>query len=158
MTNNIMLGNVQYSILEPDDFKTVNGNGWVLMDGRDIQGSELFKLNGMANVPDARGVFIRSMNCPNGVEDMSQKGDTQIDRPVGSYQKDSFELHSHSITNLGFFQALLPHESWAGAEMTQFNAGQGLKDIHTMLRNDNTGGNETRPRNIALYLYIKINN
>lgn len=36
MSNNL-LGTVQYSIPEPNTFAQINGDGWVLMDGRDIQ-------------------------------------------------------------------------------------------------------------------------
>jgi len=155
--SNVMLGNVQYSILEPATFFKINNSckekpEWILMDGQNIAGSELFKLTGTSKVPDARGLFIRSMN----MDQDRKKGDAEGNRSVGQYQKDTFESHTHPITNLGLNNMLCPHNSLAGAEFSQFGGGQ-LKDINQIIKNEPSGGNETRPRNIALYLYIKVN-
>tara|TARA_Y100001954_G_C15641504_1_gene517915 strand:- start:277 stop:855 length:579 start_codon:yes stop_codon:yes gene_type:complete len=59
-----MIGTIKTSILGEDDFNNEHENEeWVLMDGRDVSGSEYAQLLNKNNVPDARGTFLR----PSGV-------------------------------------------------------------------------------------------
>ena len=135
------IGDVKYSILQPFKFSQVNGPGWVLMDGRNIEGSNLAIISGLKEIYDARGVFIRGVNQNRD----DGKGDVQINRRVGSYQSDTFKKHKHEYL---FPSSINSHGGndgggrWAG-DMT---------DRSTTFK----GGDETRPRNIALYVYIKI--
>ncbi len=147
MSNNL-LGSVQYSILEPNTFVQVNGDGWVLMDGRDIQGSALFGLTGITTLPDARGVFIRSMNenrDPNS-------GDADGNRAIGNYQGDEFRLHNHDVS---YSNNVYPNET-SGMGI-QSDHGPQIQWTKLNISIGNRGGNETRPKNVCLYLYIKIN-
>lgn len=148
MSTTEKIGDVKYSILEPNIFGQVNGDEWVLMDGRSIEGSKLFNLTGMSNVPDARGVFIRNMN----LDREATYGDADGNRTVGNYQKDQFESHNHDVNynKVEYFFA-------ASGMGLQSDKGQeaGRHDIGINI--SNRGGNETRPRNISLFLYIKIN-
>ena len=142
------LGDVRYSVLPPANFRNLNGDGWQLMDGRNINGSDLCTEFGTCQIPDARGVFIRGMNV--GRDQAS--GDPEGNRGVGSYQSDNIESHTHGL-----------HHRIIGDTRGGFThgvaAGGGSGSIHDIgiRTTDAKGGNETRPRNIALYVYIKVN-
>ena len=133
------LGDVKYSILDPEQFTKENGPGWVIMQGQSIAGSDLTLITGQKKLPDSRGVFIRGMNLGRD----AKSGDSDGNRLVGSYQWDSFKKHNHPYTNpqgtqnLGHFNS----DGW-----------EGKRD-----RTGQVGGDETRPKNITLYIYIKIN-
>jgi hypothetical protein len=163
MSDVFSLGSVQYSVLPPKNFLDLpeNKGKWVLMDGQSIHGSALWNLTQMENVPDGRGVFIRSMNVPKIDEDMSTRGDTELTRTVGSFQGDSLKKHAHNLSaEIGFFGG------WGGSNL--FSGGtpgspmsignQGKTAVTIQEFGKNLDGEETRPRNIALYVYIKINN
>lgn len=143
--NNGVIGDVKYSILEPNTFYKVNGKGWVLMDGRSIDSSALFNL-GQTRIPDARGLFIRAMDM--GRDTVDNKGDPEwSSRDVITPQMDDFRKHNHHIN------IVLSHGNWAyGGNnwATQTNTDPKTADSF------NEGGKETRPKNIALYIYIKI--
>lgn len=138
------LGDIKYSILEPESFYALHGVGkWVLLDGRPIEGSKLY-LMGVHKIPDARGMFIRSMdmgrNAIDGMGDPDWKN-----RNVVAPQMDTFKRHNHGMRH------------WWG------NGGNNGQELSTNpgltapAEDAQEGGNETRPRNIALYIYIKIN-
>lgn len=148
MATNLMLGNVQYSVLEPIAFRKANGDQWVEMDGRNIAGSDLEQLTGMTTIPDARGVFLRTMNGGQnpGV------GDTEGDsRTIGKYQGDTIIQHTHNF---------LVVDNWIGPNDTYAPVIDPRHNVNATYNSGPTaiGGAETRPRNICLYLYIKINN
>ena len=163
------LGEVRYSVLDPTQFKQQNGNGWILMDGRDIPGTDLAAL-GFSKLPDVRGMFIRGM-------DMNIMNDPDGNRIVGSFQSDGFKSHSHqsSFTVTGdatnrFFCAVpnaqkeisgvqvgnaFSNDGTAGIARVSF--AELIKINSTLTINNEGTTNETRPKNIALYVYIKIN-
>jgi len=83
------------------------------------------------NVPDLRGEFIRGWDDGRGVDS---------GRTFGSAQADELKSHRHSIAFAG--------NGWDA--YTGLNQGTGVTDY-----TDYTGGDETRPRNIALLYCIK---
>ena len=83
------------------------------------------------NVPDLRGEFIRGWDDGRGVDN---------GRTFGSAQADELKSHRHSIAFSG--------SGWDA--YSGLNQGTGVTDY-----TDYTGGNETRPRNIALLYCIK---
>jgi len=88
------LGDVKYSILEPDDFQEVNGDCWTLMDGKNLDPSSELADKGFTFLPDARGVFIRSY-------DNKQTDRLDVDRqfgdPIGTYQDGAIQSHNHTL-------------------------------------------------------------
>ncbi|HEV7588859.1 MAG TPA: hypothetical protein VGO40_12155 [Longimicrobium sp.] len=147
------LGDVRYSILDLTHFQARNGPGWVFMNGAPIPDSDLCRNEGICTLPDARGVFIRGMN----VGRPSATGDVDSNRPVGAFQPDTFASHRHS----------LPSPLDEAGHTINGNGTRARIDVddgppwggHTWSTTTNAAGSaETRPRNIALYTYIKINN
>lgn len=138
------VGDVKYSVLIQDKFKQLNGNEWELMDGRSIENSFLADFAKFKTIPDARGVFIRGMNLDRPKE----QGDADGNREIGLPQTDTFKKHNHRFNV--FVNAPDGPPTWRPWATTSQNAA------NTWTTSDD-GGEETRPRNIALYTYIKIN-
>ncbi|MBN1129913.1 MAG: hypothetical protein JXA71_13050 [Chitinispirillaceae bacterium] len=111
---------------------------WVLADGRTAT-TEYFQATGENKVPDLRGMFLRGLNAgrSDGREDPQGAG-----RTAGNYQEDIFKSHTHSLTNnmITGTNGLFSGGSY-GAVNPNFGA---------------TGGAETRPRNMAVYWYVKV--
>ena len=86
------------------------------------------------NIPDLRGEFIRGWDDGRGVDS---------GRSLGSFQADQFKSHNHNYTATNF-----------SGHITRLTGGADSA-THGTRATTNTGGNETRPRNIALRYYIK---
>ncbi|MCW3109929.1 MAG: hypothetical protein JWQ09_4435 [Segetibacter sp.] len=142
------LGDIKYSILRSDSFRKINGSGWILLNGNtDTLENSLFRISklknlmGIATLPDARGVFLRGMNLGRSKDSGNADGDTRI----GTYQRDTFSLHQHKIDKGygGGGGGYVQNAQWGPHNTDQTTQG--------------VGGNETRPRNIVVFIYIKIN-
>ena len=91
------------------------------------------------NIPDLRGEFIRGWADDRAVD---------TGRGFGSSQADDFKSHNHSYSSNG--------SGMAGRINPGISAGfsgNGIGDVSFSI--SNTGGTETRPRNIALLYCIK---
>lgn len=144
------VGEVRYSVLKPEQFIHLYGKSWVLMDGRNINGTNLFDLTKSDVLPDGRGVFIRGANAKRDF----QSGDPDGDRAIGSYQSDALRSHTHEYSDAHFAEVN------AGNAGLQGNQGNSDFDNGRCTTNQTTapfGGLETRPKNIALYCYVKVN-
>lgn len=133
-----IVGEIKTSLLTPDKFRETYGSAWVLIDGASVEGSEFAKITGMSKLPDARGAFLRMHN--NGRNDGLQNPDNT---KLGSYQSDELKSHTHK---------------YGGTTMTQRAGGYPVPygnsgDWETR----EFGGSETRPKNISVNYYIKIN-
>ncbi len=141
------------STIIAENFKTPNGTGVVPVgtvimyygataptgylecNGQSTTGyDDLIDLIG-SNTPDLRGEFIRGWDNGRGVD---------TGRALGSTQDDEFESHLHGET-----------ASLAGAG-AQIGSGAGVLNAVSYTRDTSeTGGTETRPRNVALMYCIK---
>ena len=145
------IGDVKYSVLDPTKFAEVNGEGWVLMDGRSIEDSDLFAISGLRKAYNAQGVFIRGLNLKRDVKTGDPDGETRL---VGSYQWDMVIDHRHTFKGTETGPRLGGNYKGNGVKLQQMETNNPIStngDIPT-------SGSETRPKNIALYTYIKINN
>lgn len=94
------IGAVHQSSLSETDFQTSKGVGWVLMDGRSVVGSAYQTLFGLANVPDAREIFIRGKNYARS----ALTGDPTGDHATGFINTGDYKSHTHA----GQFSGLNP--------------------------------------------------
>ncbi|WP_417805286.1 phage tail protein [Thalassospira lucentensis] len=95
------------------------------------------------NIPDLRGEFLRGFDADRGVDE---------GREFGSGQQDEFRAHSHSSGASSNTIDRLAVQGGSGASITNgvvdnVNPGTGT-----------AGGNETRPRNVAVTYAIKASN
>ena len=126
--------------------------GYIECNGQSTSGySALAALYG-SNVPDLRGEFIRGWDNGRGVD---------TGRNLLSTQGESFKSHTHIQTSHGHtfdgnrrpaFANIVPGPNYGAWEGPNPNgAGVG----NATATNQNTGGTETRPRNVALMYIIK---
>ncbi len=155
------VGDVKYSILNPTQFDAVNGDCWVPMDGRAMAATDNLRITtGLTNVPDGGGLFLRSQEfatSPNNDPDRSS-GST-----IAVVQQDELKSHNHSMDTAGNHWHNLGTRGFAGGNLpgadgsfddesiSSFSAGSHTHNIN------NTGGTETRPKNLNLWIYIRIN-
>ena len=150
------VGDIKYSILEPEKFIKENGSGWVLMDDKiPLQNSDLKNRYGITELPDARGMFIRGLNLKRSDSKMDPfvKENNNRERLPGDYQPDDLIRHKHDMNYpLGRIDDW-KSQSWGGVDNQLLVASPGGTHHETI----EFGGNETRPKNISLYIYIKLN-
>ena len=141
---NINVGEVKQSILTEAQFSTEYGEGWVLMDGRDITGSDLATITGNTTLPDARGIFLRGKN--NGRSDGSQNPDGDL--AIGTTQADEVGGHDHP----GVKHTPYGYDIYFSIGNNQLGYADNRDEV-----TGTSGGNESRPTNITVNTFIKIN-
>lgn len=106
-------------------------------------------------LPDYRGYFLRGQlgtgaaaRDPDSAS-RTDRGDGTTGNNVGTIQQDEFESHTHSIGTGGNGSGYLG----GGTQTGSFPAG--TQNPLNVLIIANTGGNETRPRNIYVRYHIK---
>mgnify|MGYP003119600907 CR=1 FL=1 len=92
------------------------------------------------NVPDLRGEFMRGWDDSRGIDS---------GRSFGSAQADKFKQHNHSA------DAKTDYYTYYGSDKFYSVRTSGAGGAHYTKYVNNTGGTETRPRNIALLACIK---
>jgi hypothetical protein len=128
---------------------------WAPADGRVVDGSEYARLLGGegVRVPDLRGMFLRGLNQFDPQEPNPAPADTRDPdgaRTVGSVQMDAFADHRHRlVTQPGAGERGIAWGIQAG--------NKGLMGGHHARATEEVGGPETRPRNVAVYYYVRIN-
>jgi hypothetical protein len=163
------VGDVVDSILDEATIQSKRGPGWVLMDGRNIEGTELAQLTGWTTLPDARGIFRRAKN--NGRSDGNQNPDGEVAigtigidktrRPrdsslSGSTNTTGNHRHNHNaVWNAG--------TGGGGGRLQNFDSsmsdptGIAQAGNHSHTATISSGGDaETRPTNITVNTYIRI--
>lgn len=122
---------------------------WAPCDGRPIPMSKFQTVTSQLHLPDLRGMFLRGLNTFDPFQPVpvvaSDKADPES-RVVGSFQADNLKEHSHTIPN-----PTVHAGSDKGPDGGSYNAWG--KNAPTA----NFGGAETRPKNVAIFYYIKIN-
>lgn len=147
-------GDVVISMLDEATFQAQRSTKWVLMDGRSVTGSDYETLTGNANIPDARGRFPRMKDNGAGV--------APSDDALGSLQDDQMQGHRH--------EAWRSESGYAGGgadfPIADPNSGNTSNTINgTAILSPSTDGvngtprtgSETRPKNVTLNFFIKIN-
>ncbi len=140
---NFPVGSIIASYLSPQQMKEKYGNEWVLADGRDIStDTEFYKTTGKTKLPDLRGMFIRGLNVGRNDKDR----DPNNKRVVGDYQPDAFQRHDHAIVTAGVWGRSFQGENSGPKTAYKLDGKTGETGTEE----------ETRPKNVALYYYVKI--
>jgi hypothetical protein len=161
-------GDIKYSVLNPTQFALENGDCWVPMNGGSVSGTELGNTIGIASLPNPSGMFFRAQEYTNGNDP-----DRLPSTPIATVQTHTYKAHNHTGTADpagGHSHTLSPtHSSSQGTKGNGDSTGTELKQDGTTsttvsggphthsLTINNTGGGETRPKNMNLYVYIRVN-
>lgn len=164
---NQLLGTIISSVLNYDQLcKAMNENpainntrsSYAPCDGRSIVASQLeVRANHtITNTPDLRGKFLRGLNVIYSVGqplpfEPQAFGDHQDNRAVMNIQLDEVGPHTHDAQSSGGFAFNTSGMGIKADDGPQVQFGTPVITIKT------SDGIETRPRNVAIYYYIKIN-
>lgn len=168
----VPLGTIISSMLPPEAYAREVGDSvpfdsarsrWAPADGRSIEGSDLARKaerhgwdvpgqrdRGRVTAPDLRGVFVRGLNRFDGVmgERHEDEGDPNgAGRTPGSWQPDGLKGHSHPL--------VAARGSRHEAISSRKSGRRGKAGV--VVESGPYGGAETRPRNTAVYYYVRIN-
>lgn len=172
------VGDIKYSILNPEQFRQENGDCWVPLDGNDYPGSRLATDYGWNDLPDMSGLFMRATEYNNG----NDPGRSAMARS-GSFQADDNRQHSHAINLSTSTNGNHSHRysDWYDTDKSgtirsddgdreQGGDDDGLRrrtrtvntsttgnHSHTVSGNSANQGTESRPKNRNFYIYIRIN-
>ena len=158
------VGSIVPSMLNENQFKAQVGDPstfssssskWTLADGRAISGSAYSTITSQSNAPDLRGMFLRGLNAGRSDDKQDPDGGS---RSIGHYQEDQVKSHNHA--NGTYNQLMRPHQGSANDTVTGADSNTGAGDEPDVISSDpilSFGGAETRPRNIAVNYYIRIN-
>lgn len=145
------VGDVVQSMLTEAQFQGERNATWVLMDGRSVVGSDYEALTGFTNVPDlvTNKRFLRQASS---------------DGNLGVIESDLFASHTHTATTSYDYTESINHGEDYGYDYQQTPASSGgtlvpqtnSDSFQTSI--DSSGGSETRPHNIQVNFFIKINN
>lgn len=142
------IGDIKASMLTEAQFDQVHGPGWVLADGRSAAGTAYFALTNNALLPDLRGVFLRGKD--HGREAENGQGNPDLVIPdLGDYRQDSFKGHQHSVLRHAGDDQLV-------GGITGAQVG-GPTDVNPDGLTSAEGGLESRPRNVTVNFYIRVN-
>ena len=135
------IGSIVTSMLTEVQFQSINGDDWVLADGRSVIGTVYETVTALSTLPDLRGVTLRGKN--NGRIDGNEDPDGE--RALGSFQNHGTASHTHTQRGSN----------------SSVQAGSGLINA-PLAATTNTGvnsgaANETRAKNVAINYFIKVN-
>ncbi len=115
------------------------------------------KLTGKFNTPDLRGLFLRGLNvmettgAPPIPYPQSYNDPDGASRTVGDFQADEFKEHAHVYQY--FTNSIITDMSNdKDQRKCSFGDTQALETTTA-----GTGAQETRPRNVSIYYYMRIN-
>lgn len=136
---------------------------WSPADGRNVDGSKFATLSKNTSVPDLRGMFIRGLNIFDSIQPVPPVSADRRDpenRLAGHFQSDLYKEHQHGfggnfINSSGTLWQVFGSRS-SSTWQAKVN-GQSVRQSNRVSLTSPEGGTETRPKNVAVYYYIKIN-
>lgn len=157
-------------------------SGWLLCDGGTYSTTlypALYAAIGFSwggsgsnfRVPDLRGQFLRGVSGTSGQDPDAASRTTlysggNAGNNVGSFQGHQFASHSHGVSDPGHshgiddWRVLIsgtgPNEGKRGGNYEGGNVGESTDHRYTGVSINNSGGNETRPRNANVFFIIKL--
>jgi hypothetical protein len=166
------VGDVKYSLLNPAQFVTVNGDCWVPMDGGDITNSKLDNSFGISTAPDGSGLFIRSQEFITSTTTNDPNRTTTS--AIATFQDEEVIGHGHTINYQGsHHHTILDTKQQLTTAYTYGSVAQNgnypvggatyIEKLRTSgssttgISVGNNTGPETRPKNLNVWAYIRIN-
>jgi hypothetical protein len=162
------VGTIISSVLPPTEFAKavgeIEGDGlrkrkWILADARDVTDTEYARKTEGKPIPDLRGMFLRGIN-PNSLRIVGSLERYATALPMtkkftGSTTVDGNHLHGGGAAVSGSGDRY----NAGGRDYAVINAAQTALAAGHSHQIEVTGGgdDETRPDNVAVYFYIKIN-
>ena len=173
------VGDVKYSILNPTQFALENGDCWVPMNGGSMFGTKLATILQTNTLPDASGVFFRAHEYIDG-----RDSGRSPSSPIANIEADEIESHTHGhslsfsgttttngshshnmrIGHRGFDSdgssvGLEDNQTTGSFNPTTTSDGAHSHSISGAVSGSisNFGAGETRPINMNLYVYIRVN-
>lgn len=162
--SSIPIGSIIASTLSFSEFhsqstdKAFNSNEsiWAPCDGRAVNGSIYSSRYQKDFVPDLRGQFLRgnfSMGGPSEVIQNTPNGSNPRDGESTQngyiYQSENFKSHNHSLDS--------KHNGFYQSGQVRSHGTNGGDSYGFSQSTSSNGGNETRPKNMYVYYYIRIN-
>jgi hypothetical protein len=161
------VGTIAASYLAPAQFaeslgeregSSLEKRSWILADGREVTGTRFAIVTNGKSIPDLRGMFVRGIAAGGA-------------RTAGDLQEQSTALPNNQFTGITSDDgaAALPRSAEPSGVGDRYNAGgrdyivinigtSGKLEPHSHKITVTSGGDaETRPKNVAVYYYIKIN-
>ncbi|MCK8520119.1 hypothetical protein M0D21_00955 [Aquimarina sp. D1M17] len=154
----VPVGTVIASVMSYEQFLRINQienlssseQIWLPCDGRSVPNA-IF----ISKTPDLRGVFIRGANIMDKnqslhtdlVQDQQKNPDNVA---IGELQLDSFKKHSHNYS-----RDLYSHRAGTGRNNNNVPRSQDGENQSNRITTE-TGGSETRPKNITVIYLIKV--
>jgi hypothetical protein len=146
------VGSIVASMLAPKDFAAAVGDPsdfdqrtarWTLADNKGpMPGTKWAEITNNQPIPDLRGMFLRGLNV--GRDD--EWADPEKDRTAGKRQMDELRAHQHTYSDT-FVGGSGPAQVMQGGTWARPTAEKETKP---------TTGAETRPKNVAVYFYIRV--
>ncbi|MEZ5326893.1 MAG: hypothetical protein R3F19_17730 [Verrucomicrobiales bacterium] len=167
------IGSIQMSLLTEEQFITIAGDHWVLADGRSVNGSQWHAVTGKSVVPDLRSRFIRMAKTSSKVGILENDSTAAnglavaVNTSGGSKNTATTGAHSHAqyVTANAGTSAI--RRDWSGDGNSSrypqgLNTGSAGDHKHSVNIDHAhstaiTGDVETRPSNISVNYFLKIN-
>lgn len=137
----LSVGTIQQSLLTENQFQSLQGNCWVTMLGQDVTGTDYHSIIGKTSSPNASGKSLRNVG-----------GNATS---LGNYQNDAFQGHRHGGKD---------YPSGSGGDLlTELNYSNintnnaVVKPTPDCSNGTPRTANETKPTNISVNFFIKIN-
>jgi|GEM_PF-1315744 len=144
------------------NFWSARYSKWAPADGREVPESTFLRATSQMRLPDLRGVFLRGLNSFDPEQSSTVASDRRDpdNRNRGTFQNDAFQDHTHSLpfvffTNPPQSEAELKSGLAAGGNFGE----RGISRVDTPATRGASGQTqgETRPKNVAIFYYIRIN-
>lgn len=153
------IGDIKHANMTLAQFQAVNGSGWVLCDGGSSAGSVYSSVTGQTTVPDVQTAkrFIRAAGSDIVGAGTGQIGSTESDATATnglSTVTNGGHTHTYSKVDTTSGTALFKHDAASPVQAYDSTANTNTTGTHAHTL---TGDSETRPTNISLNYFIKIN-
>tara|TARA_Y100000034_G_scaffold134332_1_gene202471 strand:- start:103 stop:636 length:534 start_codon:yes stop_codon:yes gene_type:complete len=142
------VGDIKHSLLTESQFQSQFGDCWVKMVGQCVSSScgsvqsDYAQITGETNLPNAEGRFLRNTGT-------STTGGNPVQ--LRALQEDEFKSHNHGV------DILKADDDNATNYDNMVVDGDNTFGIHTFF-SSYSGGTETRPKNVGVNYFLKINN